>query len=164
MIDERRLGEICDYDGLIAAIRARMRELGVTNETIDAITGLQSGYVGKLLAPSRIKKLGVMSFGVMMQSLGLKLIVVEDAKTTEKMRPRWTQREKALPLLAIARMPPRATWLFTKRSGRSAAKLRAEKLPAERRHEIALNATTVRWRREREKETRQRLARQARTA
>ena len=151
MIDERRLGEICDYDGLIAALRARMAELGVTNETIGAIAGLAGGYVGKLLAPSQIKNLGPLSLGLMLQSLGLKLIVVEDTETTAKMRPRWTQREKALPL-AMVRTPPRATWLFTTRSGRKAANARAEKLSANERHTIALNAITVRWQREREKE------------
>ena len=160
MLDERRLGEICDYDGLIAAIRARMRELGVTNETIDSITGLQSGYVGKLLAPSRIKNLGSMSFGVMLQSLGMKLIAVEDKKTSEIMRSRWTQRKKAHPIFlhAIARMPPRATWLFTSRSGRKAAKARAEKLSPAERSAIGLHAITVRWQREREKESRRRVA------
>jgi len=157
---------INDYDGLVAAIRARMCELGVTNETVDAIAGLQSGYTGKLLAPNATKHMGRMSLGVILQGLALKLIVVEDAEAAEKMKGRWIRREKAMPncLPAMARMPPRATWLFTPRSGRKAANARAEKLPAIRRHEIALNATQERWRRQREKEARQRLARQARTA
>jgi hypothetical protein len=89
MPDERALATVTDYDEMIGALRARMAELGVTNETIGAIAGLAGGYVGKLLAPSRIKNLGPMSFGVMLQSLGLKLIVVEDAKTSAKMRPQW---------------------------------------------------------------------------
>jgi hypothetical protein len=152
MLDERALATVTDYDGMITAIRARMRELGVTNETIDSITGLQSGYVGKLLAPSRIKNLGPMSFGVMLQSLGLKLIVVEDAKTSAKMRPQWAQRKKAAPLVAMARTPPRATWLFTPRSGRKAAEARAKKLSPTERRAIGLNAIQVRWQREREKE------------
>jgi hypothetical protein len=154
MLDERALAIVTDYDGLITAIRARMRELGVTNETIDSITGLQSGYVGKLLAPSRIKHLGSMSFGVMLQSLGLKLIVVEDAETSAKMRPQWAQRKKAFPIFlhAMARTPRPATWLFTKRSGRKAAKARAEKLSPTERRAIGLNAINERWRREREKE------------
>jgi hypothetical protein len=164
MIEERALATVTDYDEMIGALRARMAELRVTNETIGAIAGLAGGYVGKLLAPSRIKNLGPTSLGLMLQSLGLKLIVVEDTKTTAKMRPRWTQREKALPLLAMVRTPPRATWLFTPRSGRKAAKARAEKLSPAERSAIGLHAINTRWQREREKETRQRLARQARTA
>jgi hypothetical protein len=161
MLDERALATVTDYDGMIGALRARMLELGVTNETIGAIAGFASGYVGKLLAPSRIKNLGPMSFGVMLQSLGLKLIVVEDAKTSAKMRPQWAQRKKAAPLVAMLRKQPRATWLFTSRSGRRAAKARAEKLSASERHSIALNAITVRWQREREKENRRRNAARA---
>jgi hypothetical protein len=164
MPDERALATVTDYDEMIGALRARMAELGVTNETIGAAAGLAGGYVGKILAPSRIKNLGPTSFGLMLQSLGLKLIVVEDAKTTAKMRSRWAQRKKAAPLVAMARTPPRATWLFSSRSGRRAAKARAEKLSPAERSAIGLHAITVRWQREREKETRQRLARQARTA
>jgi hypothetical protein len=152
MLDERALATVTDYDEMIGALRARMAELGVTNETIGAIAGLAGGYVGKLLAPSRIKNLGPMSFGVMLQSLGLKLIVVEDAKTSAKMRPQWAQRKKAAPLVAMARTPPRATWLFTPRSGRKAALARAKKLSAAERSAISLNAITTRWQREREKE------------
>jgi len=163
MLDERALATVRDYDGMIAAIRARMLEIGVTNETVDALTGLAGGYVGKLLAPSRIRNLGPHSLGAMLQSLGLKLIVVEDAETSKKMRPRWTQRKKAPPVVAMARIAPRATWLFTPRSGRKAAKARAEKLSPDMRRAIGLNAINTRWRRQREKEARQRLARQAST-
>jgi hypothetical protein len=161
MLDDRVLATVTDYDEMIDALRARMAELGVTNETIGAIAGLAGGYVGKLLAPSRIKKLGVMSFGVMLQSLGLKLLVVEDTKTSAKMRPQWAQRKKAAPLVAMARIPPRATWLFSSRSGRKAAKARAEKMSAAARSAIGLHAITVRWQREREKESRRRAAARA---
>jgi hypothetical protein len=152
MLDERALATVTDYDGIITALRARMAELGVTNETIGAIAGLAGGYVGKILAPSRIKNLGPLSLGLMLQSLALKLIVVEDREAAEKMRPRWAQRKKSLPLLPMARTRPRATWLFTSRSGRKAAKARAEKLSSAERSAISLNAITVRWQREKERQ------------
>jgi hypothetical protein len=148
MLDERALATVTDYDEMIGALRARMAELGVTNETIGAIAGRAGDYVGKLLAPSRIKNLGPMSFGVMLQSLGLKLIVVEDAETSAKMRPRWAQRKKALPIFLHAMASSRrATWLFTSRSGRKAAHARAKKLSAAERRAIGLNAIQVRWER-----------------
>jgi hypothetical protein len=161
MLDERALATVTDYEEMIAAIRARMRELGITNETVDAITGLPAGYTGKLIAGNATKNMGRMSFGAILQALALRLIVVEDAAAAEKMRPRWAQRKKAAPLVAMARTPPRATWLFTPRSGRKAAKARAEKLSATERRAIGLNAITVRWRREREKESRRRAAARA---
>lgn len=161
---ERRLGEVKDYDGMIAAIRARMTEIGVTNETMDALTGLQSGYVGKLLAPTRIKNLGPQSFGLMLQSLGLKLIVVVDDVTSAKMQERWNKREKAAPIRAMASIP-RATWLFTSRSGRRAAKGRAEKLSQKHLSKLGRKAVRSRWREERRKRAlraeRARLARLA---
>jgi hypothetical protein len=80
------------------------------------------------------------------------LIAVEDEKITAQMRPHWQKREKALPLLANVRTPPRATWLFTPRSGRKAALARAKKLSAAERSAISLNAITVRWRREKERQ------------
>ena len=163
MLDERAFATITDYDGFIAAIVARMTAIGITHEGLEAL-GFAKGHVGKILAPNRSKNVGPKTFGPLLQLLGIKLIAVEDEKMTEEMRPHWQKREKALPLLANVRTPPRATWLFTSRSGRKAAKARAEKLSAEERSAISLHAITVRWQREREKETRQRLARQARTA
>jgi hypothetical protein len=151
MLDERAFATITDYDGFIAAIVARMTAIGITHEGLEAL-GFAKGHVGKILAPNRSKNVGPKTFGPLLQLLGLKLIAVEDEKMTEEMRPHWQKREKALPLLANVRTPPRATWLFSSRSGRKAAKARAEKLSASERHAIALNAITVRWQREREKE------------
>jgi hypothetical protein len=161
MLDERALAYVHDYDEMIGALRARMAELGVTNETMDYITGLQSGYVGKLLGPSRIKNLGPKSFGAMLQSLGLKIVIVEDAETSEKMKSRWQKREKAKPTRTIVRAP-RATWLFSARSGRRVRKRYLKKLSKSERSQIGTRLVQARWQREREKETRLRLARQAR--
>lgn len=142
--DLRALATVTNYDEMIDALRRRMFELGVTNETIDAITGLQSGYVGKLLAPSRIKNLGPLSFGAMLQGLGLKLVVVEDRETTEKMRPRWTQREKALPLQTMVRTNfPK--WLFSSRTGRKRRKDYLKTLSKEELSEIGRRRARKRW-------------------
>jgi hypothetical protein len=151
MLDERAFAIIADYDGFIAAIVARMTAIGITHEGLEAL-GFAKGHVGKILAPNRSKNVGPKTFGPLLQLLGIKLIAVEDEKMTAQMRPHWQKREKSLPLLANVRTPPRATWLFSSRSGRKAAKARAEKLSASERHAIALNAITIRWQREREKE------------
>ena len=160
MLDQRAFAIIADYDGFIAAIVARMTAIGITHEGLEAL-GFAKGHIGKILAPNRSKNVGPKTFGQLLQLLGIKLIAVEDEKMTEEMRPHWQKREKTLPLLANVRTPPRATWLFSSRSGRRAAKARAEKLSASERHAIALNAITVRWRREREKESRRRAGARA---
>jgi len=151
MLDERALATVTNYDELIEALRARVAELGITNATLEVITGLPDGYVAKVLGAGRTRNLGALSFGLIFQGLGLRFAVFEDAAATEKMRPRWTQRKKAPPLVAMARIPPRATWLFTPRSGRKAAKARAEKLSPDMRRAIGLNAIQVRWGRHRAK-------------
>ena len=163
MLDQRAFAIIADYDGFIAAIVARMTAIGITHEGLEAL-GFAKGHVGKILAPNRSKNVGPKTFGPLLQLLGIKLIAVEDEKMTAQMRPHWQKREKSLPLLANVRTPPRATWLFSSRSGRKAAKARAESLSPAARSAIGLHAVSVRWQREREKETRQRPARQARTA
>src|ERR1035437_2266066 len=101
MSEERRLGEIGDYDGLIAVICERMTSVGITHETLEAF-GFAKGHVGKVLAPNHTKNLGPLSFGMFMRFLGIRLVAFEDKKTTEKMRPYWQKRKKAKPLLTAA--------------------------------------------------------------
>jgi len=152
MLDDRALATVTNYDELIEALRARMREINITNATLENIAGLPDGYLAKVVGKGRTKNLGPMSFEMIVQGLGLKLAVFEDHAATEKMRPRWAQRKKSLPLLPMARTPPRATWLFTSRSGRKAAKARAEKLSPAERSAIGLHAIQVRWERHRLRE------------
>lgn len=90
--DMRRLAEIRSYGELLSALRARADELQVTREGLDAITGLQSGYAGKLLAPVPIKSLGKFSMGPMLTAMGCMLILVEDADTLARITSRVPKR------------------------------------------------------------------------
>lgn len=85
---------IRDYSGLVQAIRDRREVLNVTNETLDGIAGLTSGYTSKLLAPTPIKNLGPMSFGSLLGALGMALIVVEDQEQIERVKTRWIKRKR----------------------------------------------------------------------
>jgi hypothetical protein len=82
------------YDELILGLRKRADELKISRETIDAISGLQSGYAGKLLAPVPIRTLSRVSLGAMLGSLGLKIILVEDAETLAKIEKRLMKRRR----------------------------------------------------------------------
>jgi hypothetical protein len=55
---ERRLAIVRDYQELHAACRARKDELQIAMATLDEISGNQSGYTAKLLAPKPIKGFG----------------------------------------------------------------------------------------------------------
>jgi hypothetical protein len=93
MPDAKPLAIIHGYDDLVAAIRARVAELGVTQATIDDVAGLQSGYAGKLLGPRRIKKLGIVSLGCVLGSLGMKLVAFEDPEALARVRSRLVPRK-----------------------------------------------------------------------
>jgi hypothetical protein len=47
----RVLGEAIEYGDLHEILRSRSEELGASRETLDAVSGLQSGYTAKLLSP-----------------------------------------------------------------------------------------------------------------
>ena len=49
------------YAGLVRALRLRVDELNVSQETVNEIAGLPARYVGKLLAPHLVKSLGCKS-------------------------------------------------------------------------------------------------------
>ena len=87
---------IRSYDDLIVVARARMAELQITFETLDDCSGVQSGYAAKLLALSKIKTLGPMSFCAIMGALGIQLIAIEDAEAIARMKARWTPRQSAV--------------------------------------------------------------------
>lgn len=150
--DMRRLAEIRSYGELLSALRARADELQVTREGLDAITGLQSGYAGKLLAPVPIKSLGKFSMGPMLTAMGCMLILVEDADTLARITSRVPKRVNS----------NQATntngTVLTKRKrckrgfrGSDVGRiLRAKgvlKLSPKRRKEIARMAINTRWRR-----------------
>jgi len=89
---ERRLATVRTYDDLIAALRSRVDELQITREGLDFISGLQSGYSAKLLSKNPIRCLGRVSFGAVLQSLGLAIVLVEDAEAFAQMRHRLVRR------------------------------------------------------------------------
>jgi hypothetical protein len=85
---------IRDMAGLVEAIRRRKDELNISNETIDAIAGFQSGYAGKVLAPKPIRHVGYMSLGLILGALGVGLEVVEDEEVRIRVEGRWQKRKR----------------------------------------------------------------------
>jgi hypothetical protein len=66
---------IRDYDGLVAALVARRKLKGWTQQVLDCRSGVQPGYVGKLEV--KMKRFGDMSFECILGALGVELFVVE---------------------------------------------------------------------------------------
>jgi hypothetical protein len=166
---------------LIEALRSRAAELQITHETIDAVSGLQSGYTSKLFAPKPIKNLGPMSFEAILGALGLAVVVVEDPKQVELVKDRWVKRRKppvpapiqsALRIEhqvpqeivvtpALERLLKNPNWM--KEIGAQGGKSRWAKLSSKQRAKVARKAVRARWRKAR-KSRRERAPKAPKTA
>jgi hypothetical protein len=91
------------YDALIEALRARASQLNMSRENIDQIAGYPDRLASKILGPSRVKNLGPTALGPMLDTLGLKLLVVENPETLERYRSRRVKRDAAHAKSAEAR-------------------------------------------------------------
>jgi hypothetical protein len=81
------LAECSDYRSMKEAIRAWRNSTPITFDELDEKAGLPRGYTSKLLAPEASKNLGRISLGPVLQSLGLKLLIVVD-KIPKAINPR----------------------------------------------------------------------------
>jgi hypothetical protein len=133
------LAEIHEFHELVAALKARMHELNITMDTLDAIAGLPCRFSAKILAKKPLKGLGPISLGAIIGALGLKLIVVEDEEALSLVRSRLTKR-KSPPVLDAPSII--LTRTFFRRIGRLGASARNEKMPPERRSEFRTQSCT----------------------
>ncbi len=145
------IGEAVDYDGIIEAYRKRVADLGITNEMIDHLSGLQSGYVGKLLGPAQIRSIGRQSFGLLNQTLAMKMIFVVDEEAAKTMQSRWEKREVAvimhsrLSIKAIERFLPIVAREMGRRGASKGARAGWAKLNPKKRAAKARRAARARW-------------------
>jgi hypothetical protein len=144
----RQLGTCRDYDGLHRILRDRAEELNVSRCTLDTISGLTWGHSSKLLSPKPLKKLGAVSLGLMLQSLGLKLVVVEDAESLRRISAKLVPREipVAIQAVNVGRGKRRLVSLRHLRKIASAGgRARMEKLTPKQRSAHARAAVMARW-------------------
>jgi hypothetical protein len=106
------------------------------------LTGLQDGYVAKLLAPVPIKRIGMQSLGPVLAVLGLCLVVTEDLEALRRISSRLKKRNDA-----SVRMPTKKR---RKKLGPEWGRLMNAKrhlaLSPRRRSELSRQASLVRWR------------------
>jgi hypothetical protein len=87
----RIFGDVRSYSDLHRMLRARVEEIGAPMTDIDAVSGVQSGYSAKILAPlggardgrkragrRNAKRLSFDFQGFILPTIGLKLVLVED--------------------------------------------------------------------------------------
>jgi len=92
-----------DYQGFIAACRARAAELKIAlgSENAADITSLPVGYLAKLLAPHRgktpaqLRQVGLISLGPVLGLLGVRLAMIEDPTALRRFSARIKPRNEA---------------------------------------------------------------------
>jgi hypothetical protein len=84
------LAVVRDYEDLLQAIRMRRDQLAVTHAVLDDVSGLQIGYVSKMLADPPVKNMGIMAMGPLLGALGVQLLMVEDPEAFARVRGRLT--------------------------------------------------------------------------
>jgi hypothetical protein len=81
---------ITDYRTLVETCRARADELELSRSEVDRLSGLPSGYAGKILgkdagAPGKKhKKMWPISLELMLSTLGLRILLIEDEAATAR--------------------------------------------------------------------------------
>lgn len=135
-----------DHNALLAALRRRQAELGITNELLERISGIQTGYASKALSNPPAKRLGPFLLFVIAEALGLRLAFVEDPALVERMRARWTKRHNRKPVPAQARNRIiQLTPDYRRRVARLGGYARAQRLGPDRCRESARHAARARW-------------------
>ena len=85
-----------NYDDLQSAMRARADDLNINRETIDELAYLPRGYAGKVLCKNPCRRIGANLIGDFLRTLGLKLLVVEDAEGLARTISNSVQRDESV--------------------------------------------------------------------
>jgi hypothetical protein len=86
---------IATYDDVIDTFRARADELALSRLEIDHLSGLAPAHSSHLLAKKFTQVFGPLSLPLMLDTLGLRLLVVEDPELTARTLKRRTPRKSS---------------------------------------------------------------------
>jgi hypothetical protein len=145
----RVIAEVTGYDGFTAALRAWIRRLGTSYESVGEIAGLQSGYLNTLLARTPIRSFSRMSLDATLGALALKIQLVVDEERLEQMRPRFAPRKNAVAGMPSRERPAKPAFSLLRGNPELARALHARWLLKSTRHQrrqIARRAALARWR------------------
>lgn len=140
-----------NYLGLVAALRSRLTELGISYSTLDELAGWTDTYATKLLGEEPIKHFGPMSLDAVLGALALKGALIEDEAALERVKRHrdFVPRQRP-PRLAIA--SGKQAYIVqrkTREQMRQMAVLgglaRAQKLSPAKRKKIAKKAARTRY-------------------
>jgi hypothetical protein len=114
---------IGNEEELLDAIRARLNELQITYDTLDAVAALPERYTSKLLCRPPIKHAGAVTLWSILGTLGFKIsLVASDVPTY--MRERLTPREHAPQPVGKRRLTVSFTRAWMRKIGSKGGKAR----------------------------------------
>ena len=143
----RVVATVGDHNQLLDVIRRRVEELNVSHEVVEAIAGLQSGYLSKVLADPPPKRMGPFTWFLILGALGLDVQLAENQQAMERLRPRLEKRKLVRKRIRAKEGIIELTPDFRHRRSQLGGLARA-KLP--NISEINRRAALARWRRYRE--------------
>jgi hypothetical protein len=85
---------IRDVAGFVAAFKRRIRELSITFETVDHLSGLPSGYTAKVMCG--MKRPGPIAIQALCAALAIGFVPVVDEEQAARVKDRWTARKRPL--------------------------------------------------------------------
>lgn len=145
------------YDDLIRGIREHMNAIGMSCNELDAVSGMPTGYAGKVLGPARVRALGPKSFEYFLGALGLVMKLEVDPEAEARIAAR-AEKLKAT-AKGVGRNPPRNRSLkdslrrqairHGRVGGRKSHELRMAK-PKEYRSEISRKGALTQWKKRKE--------------
>jgi hypothetical protein len=139
------LGEVTTYSDLHVLLRARAVELGLSRESIDAISGLQPGYAAKLLSPRPMKRLGATSMPLILPALGVKLVLMVDDEKTLALQQRSTVGTRNESAVRGAVTHFSLSRRFFQKIGRKGGANRRANMTKRRASELGRRAANARW-------------------
>jgi hypothetical protein len=86
---------VCSNEAVIRVFRARVRALGLTYETVDAISGLTRGYTQKLLSEPPAADMGLDAMWAIAGALGIGFVPIVDHRQVALVEGRWVKRKRA---------------------------------------------------------------------
>lgn len=144
------LAKFRDFPGFLAALQARVAMLRTTYATLDAISGLPDGYCEKVLKKTPEKRIGPISMGPLLGTLGCELWLVEDPEQWAKVVKRMTRSKRPdpgakLPTRAASVNRSRKQWKGNSEWGRNLRLRQLAMLTPKCRSKLSRNANKVRW-------------------
>jgi hypothetical protein len=135
------IGSFHDYGSFVALLRQRKERLGLSNEALDELAGFTRGHVDKLLGPVPVKGIGAVTFGPLLDALGLSGTLFADPAKAARLAGRWEKRKAALVRdkgrigkAAVARVRP---GVLAELAAKGAAARWAGMTPADRARHVA---------------------------